>query len=1172
MADYNITLTTGAQGVPGQGVKPGGNTGQYLIKSSNADFDTAWVSSTAVVEDIGDIGNVDTTGVANNNVLAFVDGTWVASGNVASAAQGALAQTAVQPATLTSALAGKANTVHTHVKANITDFNDSDYATAAQGSLAQTAVQPATLTSALAGKANTVHVHVKSDITNFSVLASDVNSQTAANGHVLTSNGAGGAVWSAVPTPNVVWGGIGGTIINQTDLQSALGGKANTVHTHVKSDITDFNDSDYATAAQGSLADSSIQPGDNVSTLVNDANYVNNNTVVTLLSGKANTVHTHVKADIVDFVESDYATNAQGLLADSALQPGDNVSALVNDSGYLTSVVAANVNSETASNGYVLSADGSGGADWVPFAASQNAVWGFITGTLSSQTDLQSALDGKANTVHTHVKSDITDFDESDYASNAQGLLADTAVQPGDNVSVLVNDANYINTNAVTTLLDGKANTVHYHVKADITDFADSDYATNAQGLLADSALQPGDNVSVLLNDSGYLTVVTNTNITTTSPFGCVLTSNGDGTTFWNLGNNITVQWGNLTGNVADQTDLQSALDGKANTVHYHVKADITDFDETDYASNAQGLLADSSIQPGDNVSTLVNDANYVNNNTVVTLLAGKANTVHTHVKADIVDFSDGDYATAAQGSLADSAVQPNDNVSVLVNDANYVNNNTVITLLSGKANTVHTHVKADIVDFADSDYATNAQGLLADSAVQPGDNVSSLLNDANYLTSLSLDGLSDVTITLPSPAGPASNAQYLGTGYGGFLKGYELVAYSRDGGSPETYSWKNVTINEVLASIGESPVSPILNFGLLTYDRAGDAWVVVGNQFFEEGTTATKNAGDAFLWNGTNYYYGIPTILAGNVNSETATDGWVLTADGAGGAAWEAVTAGSATWGSITGTLSSQTDLQSALDGKANTVHTHVAADINSETATDGWVLTSNGSGGAAWEAVAAGDAYVKTTFNSTAPVVTIGGDSVFIGESIRGTQYGTSVDSIYIGRATGVNSNKLSSGNIFIGASSGSATSTGQSYGSLICIGVNSGPQHASSTVFNSTSVGQSASGKATESLAVGYQAVAGTSGISSSTNGITAIGHRVNNQNGYSFRAGSEVTNQCILHVKELGRLYVQGTQAGYVAPGYATGSEPTAVEGQIIFDSTTKKLKLYNGTAWETITSS
>ncbi|MHC4648920.1 MAG: hypothetical protein ACYTBJ_25990 [Planctomycetota bacterium] len=60
--------------------------------------------------------------------------------------------------------------------------------------------------------------------------------------------------------------------------------------------------------------------------------------------------------------------------------------------------------------------------------------------------------------------------------------------------------------------------------------------------------------------------------------------------------------------------------------------------------------------------------------------------------------------------------------------------------------------------------------------------------------------------------------------------------------------------------------------------------------------------------------------------------------------------------WGGITGTLSAQTDLQSALDAKAATSHTHVAANINAESSTDGWVLTSDGAGNAAWEAVPAG------------------------------------------------------------------------------------------------------------------------------------------------------------------------------------------------------------------------
>lgn len=67
------------------------------------------------------------------------------------------------------------------------------------------------------------------------------------------------------------------------------------------------------------------------------------------------------------------------------------------------------------------------------------------------------------------------------------------------------NIANAIETN--TTTLDSKANVVHTHVKADITDFSDSHYATAAQGLLAGTAVQPNDNISTLTNDSNFITV-----------------------------------------------------------------------------------------------------------------------------------------------------------------------------------------------------------------------------------------------------------------------------------------------------------------------------------------------------------------------------------------------------------------------------------------------------------------------------------------------------------------------------------------------------------------------------------------------------------------------------------------------------------------------------------------
>jgi hypothetical protein len=47
---------------------------------------------------------------------------------------------------------------------------------------------------------------------------------------------------------------------------------------------------------------------------------------------------------------------------------------------------------------------------------------------------------------------------------------------------------------------------------AQVKAFDSTDYATAAQGTLADSATQPGDNVSTLTNDAGYLTSFTETN------------------------------------------------------------------------------------------------------------------------------------------------------------------------------------------------------------------------------------------------------------------------------------------------------------------------------------------------------------------------------------------------------------------------------------------------------------------------------------------------------------------------------------------------------------------------------------------------------------------------------------------------------------------------------------
>ena len=143
--------------------------------------------------------------------------------------------------------------------------------------------------------------------------------------------------------------------------------------------------------------------------------------------------------------------------------------------------------------------------------------------------------------------------------------------------------------------------------------------------------------------------------------------------------------------------------------------------------------------------------------------------------KDDVSDFDDADYATAAQGTLADSAVQPNDDISELNNDVGYLsnlNNESIDTLSDVDTTTtspVNGHAlvfdgtnfvnreltKNDVSDFDDSDYATSAQGTLADSAVQPNDNVSTLTNDTGFISDITSESIGDLvdvnTTTTPT-------------------------------------------------------------------------------------------------------------------------------------------------------------------------------------------------------------------------------------------------------------------------------------------------------------------------------------------------------------------------------------------------------------------------------------
>lgn len=266
-------------------------------------------AKSALIGSTGDSSSMDTINAAkkytDEKVAAIPaavtykgDGTTItqSGSDTVTFSVGSIAQSKVSG--LTDALAGKAAASHTHTKAQITDFDDTDYATAAQGTKADTALQSITaagsgnLVLSAAAKSGTTQ-EISGSITTSTitsggsglVTASDAKSYiasqiSAAQVSALKYKGsctyaelpespAQGDVWNVtdkhdnVPAgTNYAWDGeawdplagavdlspyllsstAASTYATQAALTSGLAGKANTVHTHAVTDVTGLQD------------------------------------------------------------------------------------------------------------------------------------------------------------------------------------------------------------------------------------------------------------------------------------------------------------------------------------------------------------------------------------------------------------------------------------------------------------------------------------------------------------------------------------------------------------------------------------------------------------------------------------------------------------------------------------------------------------------------------------------------------------------------------------------------------------------------------------------------------------------------------------------------------------------------------------------------------------------
>lgn len=162
---------------------------------------------------------------------------------------------------------------------------------------------------------------------------------------------------------------------------------------------------------------------------------------------------------------------------------------------------------------------------WSAFAGG-GASWGSITGTLSSQTDLQTAFDGKANTVHTHSISDVTGLTSA--LSGKQDALGYTAENTANKTDAMTG-----NTGSSTKYLSAKGVYDWVVSLGYITTAALSGYLTSATAALTYQVILTAANLGSLLN--GF------TSKTTPVDADSILLSDSEAT---NTGKKLT--WANL--------------------------------------------------------------------------------------------------------------------------------------------------------------------------------------------------------------------------------------------------------------------------------------------------------------------------------------------------------------------------------------------------------------------------------------------------------------------------------------------------------------------------------------------------------------------------------------------------------------------------------------------------
>ena len=343
---------------------------------------------------------------------------------------------------------------------------------------------------------------------------------------------------------------------------SQLNTKADTIHTHSYEDLTD-----KPTLFSGKYADLTGKPTipTKVSELTNDSSFA----TTVQLSTKANTVHTHDYADL-----ENKPTLFSGKYIDLLDKPTipSKTSELTNDSNFVDTIALATKANLTHSHSYSDLEDKpilfSGayadltGKPTIPTKISELT----NDSSFATTSQLNTELNKKANTSHTHVYSDILDAPVS-FSGNYEDLINKPTIPT--KVSDLENDENFATTSQLNSGLNTKANSTHTHSYAELEDLPTL-FSGNYNDLLNKPKIPTA--VSDLTNDLNFVdttALATKSDKTHTHSYSSL-------TDLPTLKTRVS-DMDDAT-NYMTITQITTELNKKANTSHTHTFDDLNGF------------------------------------------------------------------------------------------------------------------------------------------------------------------------------------------------------------------------------------------------------------------------------------------------------------------------------------------------------------------------------------------------------------------------------------------------------------------------------------------------------------------------------------------------------------------------------------------------------------------